>query len=382
MMATPLRVERYTRASRIALPLAGVVIVAAATIPLWGGSNLMKTGVTLLTLIALAQMWNLLAGYAGLVSVGQQAFVGAGAYALWVFADKLHVQPFVCVLIAGIVTAIIALPTAALAFRLRGGYFAVGTWVIAEVFRLLVTQIGFLGGGSGVSITSVTRMARSTREAAVYWLALGVAVAAIALVYWLLRSRRGLALTAIRDDETGAEGLGVNVWRSKLWVFVIAAFGTGITGAVIYLNLLRIQPEAGFSLNYSALMIFAVVIGGLGTIEGPILGAVIFFVLQQFLSNYGSWYLILIGAISALVVIWAPRGLWGTIVKRWPMDLSPVRRRLCLETVCFPEEQPPPPTPERFARPLEPHGNDDSVAASGDPAPDTAPHTGDGTPGG
>ena len=382
MMATPLRVERYTRASRIALPLAGVVIVAAATIPLWGGSNLMKTGVTLLTLIALAQMWNLLAGYAGLVSVGQQAFVGAGAYALWVFADKLHVQPFVCVLIAGIVTAIIALPTAALAFRLRGGYFAVGTWVIAEVFRLLVTQIGFLGGGSGVSITSVTRMARSTREAAVYWLALGVAVAAIALVYWLLRSRRGLALTAIRDDETGAEGLGVNVWRSKLWVFVIAAFGTGITGAVIYLNLLRIQPEAGFSLNYSALMIFAVVIGGLGTIEGPILGAVIFFVLQQFLSNYGSWYLILIGAISALVVIWAPRGLWGAIVKRWPMDLSPVRRRLCLETVCLAEEQPPPPTPERFARPLEPHGNDDSVAASGDPAPDTAPHTGDGTPGG
>lgn len=372
-MATPLRVERYTKASRIALPLAGVVIVAAATVPVWGGSNLMKTGVTLLTLIALAQMWNLLAGYAGLVSVGQQAFVGAGAYALWVFADKLHIQPFVCVLIAGLVTAIIAVPVAALAFRLRGGYFAVGTWVIAEVFRLLVTQIGFLGGGSGVSITSVTHMNRSTREAGVYWLALGVAVAAIALVYWLLRSRRGLALTAIRDDETGAEGLGVNVWRSKLWVFIIAAFGTGITGSVIYLNLLRIQPEAAFGLNYSALMIFAVVIGGLGTIEGPILGAVIFFVLQQFLSNYGSWYLILIGAMAALVVIWAPRGLWGSIIKRWPMDLSPVRRRLCLETVCFPEEQAPPPPPERISDTMLDTGAVNPVAPA-------APNNGDSAP--
>ena len=146
---------------------------------------------------------------------------------------------------------------------------------------------------------------------------------------------------AIRDDETGARGLGVNVFRSKLWVYIIAAFGTGMTGAVIYLNLLRAQPEAAFSLQWSALMIFAVVIGGLGTIEGPIVGAVIFFALQQFLAGYGTWYLILIGVLAAGVVVFAQRGLWGSIVRRWPIDLFPVRRRLCLETVCFPEESPP-----------------------------------------
>ncbi|MFH0917286.1 MAG: branched-chain amino acid ABC transporter permease [bacterium] len=341
MMATPVRVERYTRASRIALPVAAVVIIAAATIPAWGSSNLMKQGVTFLTLLALAQMWNLLAGYAGLVSVGQQAFVGIGAYSLWVFSERIGLNPFFCVPIAGIVAALFAVPTAGLAFRLRGGYFAVGTWVIAEVYRLLVTQIRWLGGGSGVSMNSVTQVSRGTREAVVFWLALAVAVGSIALVYMLLRSRRGLALTAIRDDETGARGLGVNVFREKLWVYVIAAFGTGVTGAVIYLNLLRVQPEAGFGLNWSALMIFAVVIGGLGTIEGPIIGAVIFFALQQFLADYGSWYLILIGALAALVVVFARRGLWGIIIRRWPMDLSPVRRRLCLETVCFPEEAPP-----------------------------------------
>jgi branched-chain amino acid transport system permease protein len=340
-MAAPLKVERYTRTSRIALPVAAAVVIAAATIPVWGSSNIMKQAVTFLTLLALAQMWNLLAGYAGLVSVGQQAFVGIGAYSLWVFSEKFGINPFVCVPIAGVVAALLAVPTAGLAFRLRGGYFAVGTWVIAEAYHLLVTQISWLGGGSGVSVLSAGRIARSTREAVIYWLALAVAVGSIALVYFLLRSRRGLALTAIRDDETGARGLGVNVFRSKLWVYVLVAFGTGVTGAVIYLNYLRIQPEAGFGLNWSALMIFAVVIGGLGTIEGPIVGAVIFFVLQQLLADYGTWYLILIGAIAALVVVFARRGLWGTLARRWPIDLFPVRRRLCLETVCFPEETPP-----------------------------------------
>lgn len=298
----------------------------------------MKTAVSFLTLVALAQMWNLLAGYAGLVSVGQQAFVGIGAYSLWFFAERVGIHPYLCVPIAGVVATVFAIPTAGLAFRLRGGYFAVGTWVIAEVYRLLIINTPSLGGGSGVSIASVGRIPRASREAAIYWLALAVAVGAVALVYLLLRSRRGLALTAIRDDETGAEGLGVNVFRSKLWVYLIAAFGCGLTGAVIYLNLLRAQPEAAFSLNWSALMIFAVVIGGVGTIEGPIIGAVIFFTLQQLLADYGSWYLILIGVVAALVVVWARHGVWGAVVRRWPVDLFPVRRRLCLETVCFPEE--------------------------------------------
>ena len=334
------KVERYTRTSRIALPVAAVIIIVAATIPAWGSSAVMKQSVTFLTLLALAQMWNLLAGYAGLVSVGQQAYIGIGAYTLWVFAEKVGINPFLCVPIAGIVAALFAVPTAGLAFRLRGGYFAVGTWVIAEVYRLLVTQTSWLGGGSGVSFNSVGRIDRDTREAVVFWLALGVAVGSVVLVYLLLRSRRGIALTAIRDDETGARGLGVNVFRSKLWVYIIAAFGTGATGAVIYLNLLRAQPEAAFSLQWSALMIFAVVIGGLGTIEGPIIGAVVFFALQQLLSDYGTWYLVLIGALAAGVVVFAQRGLWGTIVRRRAIDLFPVRRRLCLETVCFVEESP------------------------------------------
>ncbi|MHB0978845.1 MAG: branched-chain amino acid ABC transporter permease [Thermoleophilia bacterium] len=328
MSGRQLRIERQTRASRIGLPAAVVLVVAAASVPLWGSSNMMKTGVTFLTLVALAQMWNLLAGYAGLLSVGQQAFVGIGAYAVWALAEKAGVHPFVAVPIAGFVATAFALPTAGLTFRLRGGYFAVGTWVVAEVFRLLVINISWLGGGSGASITSVGRIARDTREAAVYWLALGVAVGAVALVYAILRSRRGLALAAIRDNETGAAGLGVDTVRSKLYAYLISAFGCGTTGAVIYLNLLRVQPEGAFSLNWSALMIFTVVIGGVGTIEGPILGALIFFGLQQLLSDFGTWYLVLVGTIAAVAAVFAKRGLWGLLNRRWTVELFPVRRRV------------------------------------------------------
>lgn len=330
MTGQQLKVERHTRTSRIGLPTSLVVVAAAATVPFWGSSNLMKTAVTFLTLVALAQMWNLLAGYAGLLSVGQQAFVGIGAYGLWALAEKADIHPFLAVPIAGLIAAVLAVPIAGLTFRLRGGYFAVGTWVVAEVLRLVVINIGWLGGGSGASITSVGRIARDTREAAVYWLALAVAVGSVLLVYAILRSRRGLALAAIRDNETGAAGLGVDTVRSKLWAYLISAFGCGTTGAVIYLNLLNIQPDGAFSLNWSALMIFTVVIGGVGTLEGPILGAFIFFGLQQVLSDYGSWYLVLIGTIAAVAAVFAKRGLWGLLNRRWTVELFPVRRRVDL----------------------------------------------------
>ncbi|GAB4245083.1 MAG: branched-chain amino acid ABC transporter permease [Thermoleophilia bacterium] len=328
MSAPEIKIERQTRTGRVTFVASILILAVAASLPLWGSSNLMKTSVTFLTLLALAQMWNLLAGYGGLMSVGQQAFIGIGAYSLWVFADRLGLNPYLAVPLAGIIAMIIAVPTAGLVFRLRGGYFAVGTWVVAEAFMLLVINIDRLGGGSGVSITSAGQIERATREMVTYWLALGVAAGSVALVYFLLRSRRGLALTAIRDDQVGAQSLGVDVFRSKLWVYLLAAFGCGAIGAVIYLDLLRVQPEAAFSVRWSALMIFTVVIGGVGTIEGPIIGAIIFFGLQQLLADYGSWYLILIGGIAAVVTVWARRGLWGYIARRWSIDLFPVRRRL------------------------------------------------------
>jgi branched-chain amino acid transport system permease protein len=305
-------------------------LATLATVPYWASEGQTRNLVQFFTLLALAQMWNLLAGYAGLVSIGQQAFIGIGAYSLYVLGDDAGVHPYLAVLLAGFIAAALAVPTAALAFRLRGGYFAIGTWVIAEVYRLLTVNRPSLGGGNGVTILSAAGLDRTERGHATYWWALGAGAGSVLLCYGLLRSRVGLALTAIRDDETAARSVGVNVLRAKVLVYIVAAFGCGLAGAVIYLNLLRVQPDASYDVNWSAYMIFIVVIGGIGTIEGPIIGTIVFFTLQQELANYGVWYLILLGSVAVLAAVWMRGGVWGTLTRRVPVGLFPVQRRVRL----------------------------------------------------
>ncbi len=325
------RVARSTRLHRYVLMVFVIAVAGFISVPLWAQVSTSRTLITLFGLIALAQMWNLLGGFAGLISVGQQAFVGIGGYGLWLFADELHIHPFLAVLTAGLLAALISVPVAPLLFRLRGGYFAIGTWVFAEVMTIIVANIQTTGGGSGMTIISAARLPIDTRINGTYWLGLTVAVGSILLVYLLLRSRLGLALTAIRDNDLAAQSSGVNVFRAKLIVFIVAAFGCGLMGAVVALNLLRIQPAASFSINWTAFAIFIVVIGGFGTIEGPILGAVIYFVLQQTLSQYGSTYMLLLGVIAVVMATKAPRGLWGLVDKYLNLRLFPVSRRLMFD---------------------------------------------------
>ncbi|HUT48203.1 MAG TPA: branched-chain amino acid ABC transporter permease [Alphaproteobacteria bacterium] len=327
------RVTTATRTSRIGLTvLLGFVVFLAAT-PLWGGRAEMRLIVEICYFLALAQMWNLLAGYAGLVSVGQQAFVGLGGYALFVFTIYLGVPPLAAVALAGVAAAVFALPTAFVVFRLRGAYFAIGTWVVAEVYRLGFAQVSALGGGSGQSLPlAVIRDiagSRAGRDTAIFYVGLGLAVAATGLVYLLLRSRHGLALTAMRDSEPASESLGVNTYKAKLVVYVVAAAVTGVVGALIYLQKLRISPDAAFNvIDWTAYVIFIVVIGGIGRIEGPIVGTIVFFVLREFLSELGSWYLIILGAVAILVMLRARQGLWGLVADRWGLHIFPVQRRL------------------------------------------------------
>jgi branched-chain amino acid transport system permease protein len=303
-------------------------------VPWWATQGQTNDLVRFFYLLAMAQMWNLLAGYAGLVSVGQQAFLGLGAYGLYLIADRGGVQPFAAVALAGLSAAAISLVTAAVAFRLRGGYFAIGTWVIAEVFLLLTlngADIGVdVGGGVGAIILSAARLDRTLRLHGTYWWALGAGAGSVLVVYGLLRSRVGLALTAIRDDESAARSLGVDVLRMKILVWVVAAFGTGVTGAVIGLNQVRVDPSSAYTVNWTAFMIFIVVIGGIGTVEGPIIGTIIFFTLEKELADYGVWYLIILGSVAVLVAIWMRGGIWGVVGRRFDVHLFPVQRRLRL----------------------------------------------------
>jgi branched-chain amino acid transport system permease protein len=326
--AATFAVERTTPASRVGLVVALLLVVGLAALPWTGDAGLMRVVVEFIALLVLAQMWNLLAGYAGLVSIGQQAYVGLGGYALMVLADDLGVNPFLAVPLAGLVAAAFALPTAALVFRFSGGYFAVGTWAVAEVYRLLIANTGPLGRGTGRTLKAVFPLARATRELATYALAVALGVAAVVAVYLYLRSRLGLGLQAVRDSEPASQSLGVDVFRTKLAVYLVAAFGTGTTGALIYLNLLRISPDAAFSINWTAYTIFIVVIGGLGTLEGPIVGTVAFFLLRELLADYGSWYMILLGTLAVATMMRYPQGLWGLVAERWDVRFFPVQRRV------------------------------------------------------
>ncbi|WP_250213251.1 branched-chain amino acid ABC transporter permease [Acrocarpospora catenulata] len=314
------RAARSSKLSAVALLIAVAVLTA---LPFLVFSTVTDTLVNLFVLVALASMWNLLAGFGGLVSVGQQAYIGIGAYSVIALAD-LGVQPYLAVPLAALTCAVFALPTSWPAFRLRGDYFAVGTWVIAEVYRLLVVRVDSLGGGSGKGLTGLSGIDQVLRGALTYWVALALALATIAGCYLLLRGRLGLSLMAVRDEETAASSAGIDVRRAKQVVYLVSAVGCGAAGGVITVSSLSVNPDAIFSVQWSAYMIFIVVIGGIGSIEGPLIGAVVFFGLQQLLSDYGSWYLVLLGAIGIAAALRLPRGLWGLVRDRTGLSLFPV----------------------------------------------------------
>ncbi|WP_431324284.1 branched-chain amino acid ABC transporter permease [Rhizobium sp. YTU87027] len=338
------RIETHTRLARIFGFLALAAAIALAVTPFVASRGIVQDLFFILTMLTLAQNWNLLAGYAGLISVGQQLFVGCGAYALFGLVILLGFDPILAVPLAGLFAMLVAVPTAFFAFRLYGPYFAIGTWVIAEVGRLLLAQWKTLGGGTGTSLPrNATRdmfgvsslvdwfgmRPPAAADALAYWLVLALAALTIAFIYKLLRSKHGLGLAAVRDNETAARALGVDARRLKTLVYLLTAFVTGIVGALIYLQKARISPDAAFSLtDWTAYVIFIVVIGGIGTIEGPILGVLVFFALQNAFSSYGSWYLLALGVLAIITMLFAPRGLWGLISDRTGFELFPVRRIL------------------------------------------------------
>jgi len=328
-----MRVAHSTSSSRVGVALTALVVVVLALAPLWGGRETLRLLAEIFTYVALASLWNLLAGYAGLVSVGQQAFVGLGGYTLFALAMLAGMHPLAAIFIAGPVAALVAVPVAVLIFRLRGAYFAIGTWVVAEVFRLVASQISAMGGGSGISLPAsiVIAMAptRTLREFEIYWVALALVVLILGAMFALLRSRHGLALTAVRDNELASHSSGIDVVRLKFTVYVLTACGTGMVGALIFLMKLRISPDTAFSVNdWTAFVIFITVIGGIGRIEGPIVGTIIFFVLRQTLSDLGSLYLLMMGAVAIAIMLWAPKGLWGVVAERFGWQALPLQRRL------------------------------------------------------
>jgi branched-chain amino acid transport system permease protein len=300
-----------------------LLVAALAILPQLASRYVMNVLLLVCVYVALASMWNLLAGYSGMVSLGQQMFIGLGGYTLAVLSLYYRVPIFLSVLFGGMVSVILALCISMSVFRMKGVYFAIGTWVIAEALGICFSNWGYVRYGMGLFIQPAYKLSMTS----IYYGAVIICLASLCLVYFLLRSKLGLALMAIRDDDVASEAMGVNIFRCKLTCFLISAFITGAGAGILYLNTIFIQPFEAFGIGWTVKLLFIVIIGGIGTIGGPIIGAVIYVFLQQFLSEYVGYNLIILGAITIAVIFFAPRGILGTLQMRLGFELFPVRRQ-------------------------------------------------------
>lgn len=314
-------------ADRALIRAACVLLVLLAALPLVASALVVDKLILLFVLILLAVMWNLLAGYAGLVSVGQQAYVGLGGYAMVRMVDA-GLPPFPAILVAALATGVVAWVLSWFILRMKAGEFAIATWVIAEVIRALVSFDPIVQGETGTSVLALNAYDPEVRRITVYLLALAGMAAAIWGTWALLRGRIGAEAQAIRDDEEAAASIGVSTFAVKQRIYILASVGCALAGTVWLASAITFQPRTGFGIQWSVFMLFMVLVGGIGTFIGPILGAVLFFALQEIFGDFGAWYLAGIGLVAIAFALYLPRGLVGFWLDRGRDEPLSLRKRL------------------------------------------------------
>ena len=265
--------------------------------------------------LSLANMWNLLAGYSGLISLCPAAFIGLAGYTMTILT-WVGCPYYIGMIIGSLVSALFALMISFPVFRMKGIYFAIGTLVVPEILRyvfIMWVPVGkpLYGGGGGYPIKGVNQVP----PALTYWLALAVAMVSILLIRFILRSKLGTGLAAIRDNDGTAACCGVNVFKLKLYSFVITAFISGMAGAIFYVYQGYIEPSSAFSIQWLVIIMLATVIGGEGTEEGPILGTLVLVFLYFSLARYAEISLIMQGIILVIIMLLAPQGIIGFLRK-------------------------------------------------------------------
>ena len=279
--------------------------------------------ILVLLYIILATSWNILGGYTGQTSLGHAAFFGLGSLAtrlLWI--KGVHILP--SILAGSLLAVVFALLIGAPAFRLKGVYFAIGTLALAEILNVTVGNV--FPEISSLPVEELVAYQLTPR----YYVLLGMAVIVIGLSYLLVNSRLGLGMMAVREEEDAAESLGVSQLRHKLFALVVSAFFTGLAGGAFAYYHVGYYYQYPFSPSWSLDMLTMVYIGGQGTILGPIIGAVFFVTLRQYLVlNVGEYHLIIFGVLFILVVLFLP----GGIVSIWSKVQTALARRLKLNAV-------------------------------------------------
>jgi branched-chain amino acid transport system ATP-binding protein len=299
---------RLTGRQLAALALVGLAVLLAF-LPSYGSDYDTVVGYEVLQLAALAQAWNLLAGYSGLVSLASAAFVGLGEYATAWITIHTGIPLLPAMLISGLVggafAALMSVPT----FRFHGLYFTIGTLVLGEALLQFMINFNGLGGNSGLTLTNTV-----PSDGQLYQLTLLLTVLATVVVVIVRRLRLGSALLAIRDNEDVAREVGVPTFRAKLWAFVLSGTLMAIVGGLQADKLGHIDPSGAYSLQWTIDIVIATIIGGLGTLLGPIVGALFIVEFGVQLSNYPELHVALTGLLLIIVIRFAPKGLWGSLV--------------------------------------------------------------------
>lgn len=308
------------------IPMLIVCVIIVAALYVLGGlvfsGNTQRYLLKIFLYITLASMWNLMSGYTGMTSLGQQAYIGLAGYSLTVVTATYGLSYWVGFLVGGALGALVALVLSVILFRMRGMYFAVATWVVAEALRTFFASWGYVKKGAGMTVS--VRPYPSTTT--IYMISLTLCIVAIVVIYVLLRSKIGLGLTAMRDDADAASSVGVNIFKSKLLCYVICGLFCALAGGVFYLNKGFIDPAGGFGISWTVSIVFIVIIGGIGTMSGPVVGSIVYVLLEEILANVPGWSNIILGLIAILVILFLPDGIMGTLQKKFNFEILSQKR--------------------------------------------------------
>jgi len=299
-----------------------IAIIAAAILPLFLDNFTLRSATDILIFAILASSWNIIGGYTGYASFGNVVFFGVGAYAAAICMTHLGLGFFPSMLVSGLVSGIYGYLVGLPILRLKGHYFAIATLGLAEATKALIQNLNITEGNSGMYLP-MPGFSVDASYRFFYYMAFGVLLILLATIFFMMKSKLGYGLIAIREDEDAAESIGINTTRFKCTAFGLSGLFSGFAGAIYAYQQGFIKPEPVFAVTRTVEMIVMAVFGGIGSLWGPTIGAVFIEVISNFLSNHLLiLHTLFFGSIVIVAILFAPKGVYDIFAGRKKVGVS------------------------------------------------------------